>query len=311
LRIELLTSPGCPNADAARTLVNEYLATLGIHAPIVDRVGRYPSPTVLVDGVDVMRPEAGAPIGDACRLDLPTPQRVLDALRANRPQSVAESADQLPPAIRELHRAVLRGFRDNGQAHRDDLHSTAAAVGVNLDDALNQLSSADLVHTALDGQIEVAYPFSGRPTGHTVHIAAHPPVAAMCAIDALGIPLMTGTDGVIDSADPDTGTPIRIQRRGEQWTWQPATAVVVIGRTDCCGTLADTACRSITFHTDSEHAQSHVHNHPDLDGFIVGQADAIALADQVFGSLLAPSQPRKLMTSETDTVATPELMPEG
>ena len=60
----------------------------------------------------------------------------------------------------------------------------------------------------------------------------------MCAIDALGIPLMTGTDGVIDSADPDTGTPIRIQRRGERWTWQPATAVVVIGHTDCCGTLA-------------------------------------------------------------------------
>jgi hypothetical protein len=54
----------------------------------------------------------------------------------------------------------------------------------------------------------------------------------MCAIDALGIPLMTGTDGVIDSADPDTGTPIRIQRRGDLWTWQPATAVVVIGRTD-------------------------------------------------------------------------------
>ena len=100
---------------------------------------------------------------------------------------------------------------------------------------------------------------------------------------------MTGTDGVIDSADPDTGAPIRIQRRGDEWTWQPATAVVVIGRTDCCGTLADTACRSITFHTDSEHAQAHLDNQPDLDGFIVGQADAIALADQVFGSLLAPS----------------------
>jgi alkylmercury lyase-like protein len=68
----------------------------------------------------------------------------------------------------------------------------------------------------------------------------------MCAIDALGIPLMTGSDVVIDSADPDSGTPIRIQRRGDEWTWQPATAVVVIGRTD-----------------------------------------AIALAAQVFGSLLA------------------------
>ena len=30
---------------------------------------------------------------------------------------------------------------------------------------------------------------------------------------------MTGTDGVIDSADSDTGAPIRIQRRSDEWTW--------------------------------------------------------------------------------------------
>ncbi len=166
-----------------------------------------------------------------------------------------------PPVGHSLRRAApagdprtpprrLHGFRDHGQVHRDDLHPTAAALGVDLDDAQHQLSSADLVHSAPDGQIEIAYPFSGLPTGHTVHLAGHLPVAAMCAIDALGIPLMTATDGVIDSADPDTGTPIRIQRRGDEWTWQPATTVVVIGHTDCCGTLADTVCRSITFHTD-------------------------------------------------------------
>jgi hypothetical protein len=83
MRIELFTSPGCPNADAARTLLNDCLAKLGIHAPIVDRVGSYSSPTVLVDGCDVMRQEPGAPIGNACRLDLPTAQRVLEALHAN------------------------------------------------------------------------------------------------------------------------------------------------------------------------------------------------------------------------------------
>jgi Alkylmercury lyase len=206
---------------------------------------------------------------------------------AGTPQSVAAAAQQLPPAIRELHRAVLRGFRDHRRAHRNDLHPTAAELGIDLDDALHQLASADLVHTASDGQIEIAYPFSGRPTGHTVHLTGHPPVAAMCAIDALGIPLMTGSDGVIDSADPDTGAPIRIQRRGDEWTWQPATAVVLIGHTDCCGTLANTVCRSITFHTDTQHAQSHLDSHPELHGFIVGQDDAIALADAAFGPLLA------------------------
>jgi hypothetical protein len=81
VRIELLTSPGCPHAVAARETVTDCLTTLGMDVPIINRVGRYPSPTVLVDGIDVMRPEAAAPIGDACRLDLPTPQRVLEALR--------------------------------------------------------------------------------------------------------------------------------------------------------------------------------------------------------------------------------------
>jgi hypothetical protein len=143
------------------------------------------------------------------------------------------------------------------------------------------------MHTAPDGQIDVAYPFSRRPTGHTVHLTSHPPVAAMCAIDALGIPLMTGTDGVVESIDLTTGAPICVQRRGDEWTWHPATAVVVIAHSDCCRTLADTLCGSITFHTDQHHAQSHLDNHPELHGHIVEQADAIALADCAFRPLLA------------------------
>src|SRR6516225_7669714 len=202
---------------------------------------------------------------------------------ATPPQSVATAAQQLSPAIQQLHQAVLRGFRDHGQSHRDDLRKTASALGVDLDDALRRLDRADLVHTAPDGQVEVAYPFSGRPTAHTVHLVGHPPVAAMCAIDALGIPLMTGSDCVIDSADPDTGNPIQIQRCGSVWTWQPATAVVVIGHTDCTGTLANSVCRSITFHTNPQDAQTHLDNHPEVHAVIVGQADAIALADYTFG----------------------------
>lgn len=80
MRIELLTSPGCPNAAAAKEVITKALTTLRIDASIIDRVGAYPSPTVLIDGVDVMRPESAAPAGEACRLDLPTPQRVFDAL---------------------------------------------------------------------------------------------------------------------------------------------------------------------------------------------------------------------------------------
>lgn len=85
MRIELLIAPGCPHAAAAQETITTCLTTLGMDVPVIDRVGCYPSPTILVEGIDVMCPEAGAPSGDACRLDLPTPQRVLDALRAHGP----------------------------------------------------------------------------------------------------------------------------------------------------------------------------------------------------------------------------------
>ncbi len=83
MRIELFTAPDCHHAAPARQVITDCLTSLGLDVAIIDRVGRYLSPTVLVNGVDVMRPEAASAVGDACRLDLPTPRRVLDALRAN------------------------------------------------------------------------------------------------------------------------------------------------------------------------------------------------------------------------------------
>ncbi|MCX8565164.1 alkylmercury lyase [Mycolicibacterium mucogenicum] len=77
MRIELLSSPDCPHAAATRQLLVDALAAAGIADPIIERVGAYPSPTVLIDGRDVMRP--GQPLrGQMCRLDLPT----VDQLRA-------------------------------------------------------------------------------------------------------------------------------------------------------------------------------------------------------------------------------------
>ena len=78
--IEILCLPGCPHVDSARALVRTCLERAGLDVSVEERVGDYPSPTVLVDGVDIM----GAPAtsGPACRLDLPTEARLMDALRA-------------------------------------------------------------------------------------------------------------------------------------------------------------------------------------------------------------------------------------
>jgi len=82
MRVELLHHEGCPLAGAARRVVEDSLRELGIDTAVTQRVARYPSPSVLIDGDDVMgAPPSGAPV-DACRLDVPTRERVVAALRA-------------------------------------------------------------------------------------------------------------------------------------------------------------------------------------------------------------------------------------
>jgi hypothetical protein len=77
MRVELLHHYGCPHAHAAHQLARGVLRTLAISAPILVRVGDYPSPTVPVDGIDVMRPAHAVSPGRACRLDVPTRDRLL------------------------------------------------------------------------------------------------------------------------------------------------------------------------------------------------------------------------------------------
>ncbi|HEY3059928.1 MAG TPA: alkylmercury lyase [Chloroflexota bacterium] len=77
--IELLQVQGCRNVDAARELLEGCLRELVLELPVVERVGNFASPTILIDGLDVMgRHDV---LGAACRLDLPTRDRVLAALR--------------------------------------------------------------------------------------------------------------------------------------------------------------------------------------------------------------------------------------
>ena len=79
VEIELLSVDGCPHVDAARQLLRACVEQLQVNARIDEKVGAYPSPTIRVDGEDVM---GSPPFAEAaCRLDTPTRDRVLAALR--------------------------------------------------------------------------------------------------------------------------------------------------------------------------------------------------------------------------------------
>lgn len=80
MKTEILSVPDCPNASGVRELLWDCLERLGMRVEVVERVGDFPSPTILVNEVDVMG--ARAVHGGSCRLDLPTEDRILAALRA-------------------------------------------------------------------------------------------------------------------------------------------------------------------------------------------------------------------------------------
>lgn len=79
IRIELLYLADCPHIATARSLLISCMQELGCVADVEEREGAFPSPTILVNGCDVM--SAGLSAEASCRLDTPTRERVLAALR--------------------------------------------------------------------------------------------------------------------------------------------------------------------------------------------------------------------------------------
>lgn len=78
-RVQILHVPDCPLVDQLRAEVASTLEQVAPHLELCLLVGDYPSPTLVVDGLDVT---TGAPVSGEprCRLDLPTPEQIHQAL---------------------------------------------------------------------------------------------------------------------------------------------------------------------------------------------------------------------------------------
>lgn len=308
--VELRFVPDCPNLAPARHELRAALADLGLPLAVVaEVVGDYPSPSLLVNGVDVMGGIGEGPA--ACRLDLPTGERIRAALRqaigAEPATAVTEQsrvdccaqpgnairtdrprrAEQLPDSLRQVHRAILRHFAATGTAPTDaDIRAGINAPDLDTAKALRELAREDLVAVDNAGRLVAAYPFSPTPTPHVVSFG-DVEVYAMCAIDALGMPFMLGTDATITSADPRTGQPVRVTITNGAAIYQPAEAVIVYAATGDSGRSVDTCCSTINFFTSASNAQAWITTHPNLAATVLDQDQAVTLGRDIFEPLLA------------------------
>jgi hypothetical protein len=230
-----------------------------------------------------------------------------------------------------LYRALLLVFPERGgPPDRATLRQLARQSGLRLEPTLALLAAQDLIqrdHTT--GAIRAAYPFSGVPTAHRVHLAATSAqpavdVFAMCALDALGIPLMLRRAATITSEDGLTREPVRVSVRpsvepvvpgvqgtsvasavneeaGEGWTggwsrdwsavWDPAESVVV-GRPENheheqgVG-AADACCPIINFFRSAGHAaQWATLAHPGSEVRVYRKVEALRHAATLFAGVL-------------------------
>lgn len=204
------------------------------------------------------------------------------------PNQLRQRQQGLPEALAELHQSVLRAFMETGTAPGDEHLPIASHLGdFDMDTALKRLEEADLiVRDQVSGRILGAYPFSSVPTRHRVALDNGTSAFAMCAIDALGIPFMTGRDATVLSQDPGTGEEISVQIREARAVWSPISAVVVVASNGGVGPIASSCCVAINFFRSAKGAEKYLEAHPSLIGRVLGQGDALEAGRRVFGNLL-------------------------
>jgi hypothetical protein len=197
---------------------------------------------------------------------------------------------RLSDSERELYFWILRRFATSCGPSGAETRAAAVNLGLTVEEALAVLAREDLVHLDRDGELAVAYPFSGRPTAHTVRFESGNEVAAMCAIDALGVAPMLNERIEVASQDPLTGDAIRVQLAPDgNASWEPKSAVAVAGVLDRREESFRGCCPALNFFSSRATAARWLERHPEVRGQVVSMADAIAAGRAVFGDVFSAS----------------------
>lgn len=190
---------------------------------------------------------------------------------------------------------VLRLYAARGRPPGAD--EIAAATGIDesrIAALLRKLQLRDLIGLeAGSDTIWLAYPFTERATGHRVELNGHV-LNALCAIDALGVAAMYGTDVTVESQCRSCGETIRVATGDAGRTLRSVSHPEAVVWYDFAyeDSAASSCCPAIAFFCSDGHLQRW------LDGQVARRTgarldmnEALEVSRAIFGPVLREPTP--------------------
>jgi hypothetical protein len=191
--------------------------------------------------------------------------------------------------VGQFHRYILLYFARTGQPPpQPAIQRVFEFTPEEIEHALDDLEAQRAIYRdPTTRAILAAYPFSATPTAHRVVFDDGRAVFAMCAIDALGIPVMLNENVRIESQCAHCGQDIRIGVRQNALVEVAPRDVRVLraSGSKCCISALE-RCPVINFYCSPDHLGAWRASHPDARGHELALARALARGRAVFGSLL-------------------------
>jgi hypothetical protein len=194
-----------------------------------------------------------------------------------------------PDLLRQFHRYILLYFARTGQPPpQSAIQRVFELSSQGIEDTLAHLEALGAIYRdATTHEILAAYPFSATPTAHRVVFDDGRAVFAMCAIDALGMPVMLNEEAYIASECAYCGQDIRIGVRQNALVEVAPRDVQVwyAWGSECCIAALE-QCPAINFFCSPDHLAAWRAAHPDSQGDALGIEAAFARGRAVFGDTL-------------------------
>ncbi len=277
VKVQLLSVPNCPLVKQVRSALEKCLAQTHVDAVVEELVGDYDSPTLLVNGFDVTgRPRA--PEGQmSCRLDLPSEEQILAALRG---LTILNYEDKL---VAELQAAALQTLLQTGKPAPVDhlatkMNTTTDVISSCIDKLLR------IGHIRLDSERLVvgAVGLSVSPTTHEISIDGKR-FWAWCAFDVIGIFGALRASGFVRSLDPSSNEILRLEFiKGVP---QDKSLTVLMADLPGDSFVCDDWCSKVNFFISVQSAQAWSQANG-MNGSVISVGNLVPVAKEVWSKFL-------------------------